>query len=264
MPDRAHLTTIVLRVADGYVVARAPERLSADLMTSNPGQGPGPDGKWKLHLPGKHDQDSHGGSGGGATLTGKDALSSVPKGLFVRGSMTPPQRKALGVYETGWSLVINSGVLRSDRWDDPDYADEVKVIDQIDTAMDDSVLPNDITVHRGMFLGRQVFGDRLDGDLTGFSWRDAAYGSTTANEEIVEVFHAPGNDDNIRMTVHVPAGTKALATSTFEKGSKANGPQAEITLQRGMRWTVEKDNGYDAGGARNLEVRVDPPADGDD
>lgn len=218
----------------------------------------------QLHLPGRHDQDNHGSGGGktGVALSGKDALDSVPKGLFVRGSLTPKQRKALQVYDSGWFTVINNSVLREDdKWDDPGYADDVATVRDIDSAMADSALPQDVVAHRGMFLGNLVFGeDRMGHELTGFAWLDKAYGSTSADEAIPDKFMASGAEGNVRMVVNIPAGTRALATSTFEKGSGENGPLAEITLERGLRWTVVKDNGYDDTGTRHLEVRVDPAA----
>jgi hypothetical protein len=195
-------------------------------------------------------------------LTGKKALDSVPKGLFKRGSMTKEQRAALQVYESGWFVVMNN-TMRRGELNDPGNEKELRDVMRIDSAMDESLLPSDIQAWRGMFAAKQLFGDSLDGDLTGFTWEDQGYGSTTTNEEIVDRFNVTGTENprfkggNVKMKVMIPAGTKALATSTFEQGSKANGPQAEITLQHGMRWTVVKDNGV-IDGVRNLEVRTDP------
>lgn len=196
-----------------------------------------------------------------AELTGQQAIDAVPKGLPKRGTMTPHQRAALKVYETGWFTVINN-FLRDNRWGDPDYKEEERDILRIDSAMAESVLPSDIQIWRGMYRSTRVFGvDRFAGDLTGFAWEEKAFSSTTADESIVDKFNLPGmvgqDTENVKMVVHVPAGTKALVTSTFEKGSKANGPQAEITLQRDMKWTVVKDNGF-VNGVRQLEVRADP------
>jgi len=66
-----------------------------------------------------------------------------------------------------------------------------------------------------------------------------------------------GPPPNVKMVVHVGPGVGALVTSDFEKGSKENGALAEITLQPDLQWSVEKDNGYDQSGIRQLEVRVD-------
>lgn len=197
-------------------------------------------------------------------LSGEDAINSVPKGLFKRGSMTPEQRAGLKVYNTGWFAVINGALRDDNRWDDPEYAKEVRDIGRIDSAMDGSLLPRDIQVWRGMFHSTTVFGDRYDHDLTGFSWEDKAYGSTTADERIIDDFHVSDTESprfkgqNVKMKVTVSAGTKALASSTFQKGAEGKQSQAEITLQRGVKWKVVKDNGYDENGIRQLEVRADP------
>lgn len=70
--------------------------------------------------------------------------------------------------------------------------------------------------------------------------------------------------DNVKMKVIVPAGVKALETSSSTKGSSENGPQAEITLQEGLTWRVVKDHGYNPEGIRELEVEVYPIGSRDD
>lgn len=199
-------------------------------------------------------------------LSGEAAHEIVPKGLFKRGSMTPQQRKSLKTYESGWFMVIN-GFLRKKRQGDPDYAQEALDVERIDSAMEESVLPQAIEGWRGLFSSRVLFGDRLDKDLTGFSWRELGYGSITTNEDIVRTFITGFNNvenpnakpvpDSVKMKVRVSAGVKALETSTHTKGSKENGPQAEITLQHDLDWKVVKDNGIDAEGVRQIEVEID-------
>jgi hypothetical protein len=200
-------------------------------------------------------------------LAGQAAHDSVPKGLFKAGTMTASQRKALKVYETGWFMVIQS-FLRQNLWGDPDYKDEEKNVTLIDEAMDGSVLPEPIEAWRGMFNSRVVFGDRVDGDLTGFTWDDNGYGSVTTMKQITRYFVTGVMDpdqvktakpvpDSIVMKVGVVAGVKALETSTQTRGSEVNGPQGEITLQRGTRWRVVKDNGIDSEGVRHIEVSVE-------
>jgi hypothetical protein len=198
-------------------------------------------------------------------LQGQAAHDSVPKGLFKRGTMTPEQRKSLKTYESGWFVVIN-GFLRSVRWGEPDYADEERDVNRIDSAMDGSVLPEPIEGWRGLFNARSIFGDRFDNDLSGFAWEDKGYGSMTTDESIIRTFitglkadenpNAKPVPDSVKMKVRVSAGVKALETSTHTQGSEANGPQAEITLQRDLEWKVVKDNGKDAEGVRHLEVEV--------
>lgn len=196
-------------------------------------------------------------------LTGAAAHAIVPKGLFKRGSMTPQQRRALKTYESGWFIVIQA-LLRRDLWGDPDYKDEERDVGLIDSAMDESVLPQSIQAWRGLFNARTLFKDHLDRDLTGFTWEELGYSSTTTNESITRVFITGTNEpgakpvpDSVKMRVTIAAGVRALETSTNTKGSEANGPQAEITLQRGLIWRVVRDNGIDPEGVRHLEVEVD-------
>lgn len=195
-------------------------------------------------------------------LTGKAAHDVVPKGLFKRGSLTPEQRKAVQTYESGWFVVIN-GFLREERWGNPDDWREERDVNLIDSAMEASVLPQPIQTWRGMFRAKSLFGDRLDNDLTGFSWHEKGYGSTTSDRKVTELFNmADERQDpqyagqNVVAKVFVAAGVRALEISTSEKGSPANGPQAEIALGRNTKWTVTKDGGY-VNGVREIEVTVD-------
>jgi hypothetical protein len=204
---------------------------------------------------------SSGGHGGGESLTGKDAHDSVPAGLYKEGTLTPDETKAVKRYESGWFMVINSGL----RHKDLSEAD-TKTVSQIDSAMDKSVLPKPIETYRGMFAAKLVFGDSFNSDLTGFKWDDLGYGSTTTNKKLAkETFTLNGAEaaserlqGDVVMKVKIPAGVKALQLSTDAKGSKDNGPQSEITLQRKLTWKVVKDHGYTPENIRELEVEVSP------
>jgi hypothetical protein len=202
-------------------------------------------------------------------LTGQAAHDVVPKGLFKRGSLTPKQRTELKQYESGWFVVLNA-VLRRKLWDDPDYKRDVQTVQVLQGAVRESILPEPIQTWRGMFNARSVFGDSFDGNLEGFSWDDLGFGSTTTDESIVDLFNLKGEartermNADVKMKVSIPAGVGALETSTPTKGSKANGPQAEITLQDGLTWKVVKDHGINPEGVRELEVQVYPIGTGED
>jgi hypothetical protein len=195
---------------------------------------------------------------------GEAAQALVPKGLFKRGSMTPKQREALKIYETGWFVVINNRLREQKRdvlEDAIDRKDEQTIV-LIDEAMAQSALPEPIQVWRGLFGAESIFGDSFEHDLSGFSWEDRGYGSTTTNEDVVDFFtgryggKAPA-PNSVKLKVTVSAGVQALQTSSHTKGSKENGAQAEITLQHDLVWKVTKDNGLDSNGVRQLEVSVD-------
>lgn len=202
-------------------------------------------------------------------LTGNMAQNATPKGLFKRGSLTPEQRKALKVYETGWFAVIN-GFLREKRWGDPEYAAEERDINRIDSAMVESALTADIQVWRGLFGARSLFGDRIDHDLTGFSWHELGYSSTTTDEKVVRTFVTgllPTNPDYdqakpvegaVKLKISVPKGVQGLQVSSDTQGSQTNGALSEIVLQHDLQWKVVKDNGVDGEGVRHLEIEVSP------
>jgi len=127
-------------------------------------------------------------------------------------------------------------------------------IELLDEVMEHSRLTDDITVIRGTSTGRGVFGDALDGDLTGFEWTEGAYVSTTANPAIAEYFTITG----LTMNIHAPKGTGAMALSgmTGERYGKPVEEEAEVLLERGLRMRVVKDSG--PGIPRQLEVEVVP------
>lgn len=208
---------------------------------------------------GKFSSGGHGGHG--EVLTGQEAHDSVPKGLYKEGTLTPEQTKAVKNYESGWFMVINNG-LRNKNLNESD----TKTVQQIDSAMDGSELPKPIQTYRGMFAAKLVFGDSYDSDLSGFEWHDAGYGSTTTNKKLAkETFTLNGAEvasprlqGDVVMKVNVPAGMKALQLSSDTQGSKTNGPQSEITLQRGLKWKVVKDHGTSPENIRELEVEVSP------
>lgn len=197
----------------------------------------------------------------GGVVIGKAVHDLVPRGLFKRGTLTSSQTKSLKTYETGWFMVINDWLRRPREPEDDEDLKSAKVVEDIREAMNDSKLTKDAQVWRGMFNARTVFGDAFDNDLTGFAWDDLAFGSTTTIDGFAKEFVSVNGKpvpNSVVMKVFVPAGTKALQTSTHSEGSKDNGPQGEITLADGMTWSVTKDLGVASDGIRYLEVEVYP------
>jgi hypothetical protein len=189
--------------------------------------------------------------------TGDDALRVVPKGLDKRGSLTATQRKEVRVYK-GMAYAVINGWLRGERKveDNIDRSTK-KTVDAIDVAMAGSELPQDIQVWRGMYRARRLFGDRFDENLTGFSWVERGYSSTTTDEKTADVFNLGDDrykDQNVKMKVNVPKGVQAIQVS--ERGPE-DGDQAEIMLQHDLTWTITKDRVNDDG-VREIEVDVVP------
>jgi len=113
---------------------------------------------------------------------------------------------------------------------------------------------------------RWIAGDRPD--LTGLSWKEKAYVSTSADTEHSPLFGerwarmAKENPDSqgepVIMTIRVPQGTGAvqlgqMGWSTGPGGKKIKN-SAEILLEHGLTMTVTADHGIDGQGFRRLDV----------
>jgi hypothetical protein len=188
----------------------------------------------------------------GQPLGGQAALNSVPAWLPARRGqvrMSRPQRAALRDYESTYYTAIN-GQLR--RGDVDRYTQ--RRVDRLDEVLTESRLPSDVQVARGITNASRLFGDRLDGDLTGMQWQEMAYTSTTVDRRQAELFTYPGVDDTpkVLMDIRVPAGIGGVVIS----GSP--GGQGEIMLERGLTMRVVRDRGIDGQGRRLLDVEVVP------
>ena len=128
--------------------------------------------------------------------------------------------------------------------------DYIRRLDETTAA---SRLEDDVVVTRGTATGRGIFGDALSGDLTGWSWNEDAYVSTTADPKISESFGGSG----LVMRITVPRGTGAVRLSNVGGDAKKSvAAEAELLLQRGLKMRVVRDNGRDADGTRRLDVEV--------
>lgn len=182
-------------------------------------------------------------------LSGDQALNSVKKGLPIRGSLTIKQRNALKEYESAAFQSIN-GNLRRGTLDESPRAKEF--VTRINSAMDESVLDNPLELWRGMGDARKLFGDSLDGDLSGFSWQELAYSSASTEERVAKSFAVGASDNqNVVIRLLTPAGIKGLQISGSDQGN-----QAEILLQTNTSWRVTKDYGVDSRGVRRIDVEI--------
>lgn len=208
-----------------------------------------------------------------SAVTGRDALDAAPVGL--PGKPKPIEQKTIGGVPTlrvmsalsaynspdGYKY-INNG-LRNAKGDvsklegEPgQYAkwrtDRVReIVDSLDAGMSESRLKSDVVSYRGLKGDpRNVFGDAWsdDDDLTGLTWSDDAYSSTSTNEEVsLESFTSPGG---VFMKILVPHGSNAMSIDW-------SASESEILLSRDSKFRVVRDNGMQEG-LRFLDVEVIP------
>lgn len=193
-----------------------------------------------------------------AAASNERALSATPAGLPRQSgapTLTRQQRAALRDYESSYYAAINGQLRRV----------EVgtlvgRRVERIDQVMALSRTSVEIAVWRGVTNAGRLFGGRLNRNLTGFTWTERAYGSTTADRRIATSFTYPGADDTpkVLMRILVPRGTGAARISGMGSGL-GGGPQAEVLLQRGLRMRVVADRGMSPDGHRLIDVEVVAP-----
>ncbi|MGX6605650.1 ADP-ribosyltransferase [Micromonosporaceae bacterium Da 78-11] len=200
-----------------------------------------------------------------AAATGQDALDVPPLSLVRqdtyarignRNGLPLASREALIAYREHEYSRIN-GQLRDagqglDPLDDPAADQWIK---NIDAAMGTSRLPEDVLLWRGLRTGNRIFGDRLQGDLTGMVWREHAYVSASADPAIADQF---AGSKGVRMRVLAPAGVGAVQVTGMNDDQDRPGEEAEVLLEHGVGMRVIADRGVDPDGVRHLDVEVLP------
>ncbi len=189
-----------------------------------------------------------------SAATVPNQMSKWPKGT--------PERSSLYAY-TASSTAIN-GHLRKKGKPSAKPKGASSAADQVahmDTAFNESRLSAPITTLRGIRGGPHVFGalwsERRDQNWSGAEFRDLAYSSSSVNMSTARGFAGAGSPDAVVMRIHMPAGTRAINLG----GSSAFTSEAEILLNRGARFRIVADNGYQ-NGARHLDVEVICDGDG--
>lgn len=195
-----------------------------------------------------------------AGVQGKEA-GNVPRNF---SELTGAQRDAVYDYTTNPGYDKLNGFLRPPN---PGQASEnpgpsgkhsAPAADQvahIDAAMNESRLTQPITTLRGFRGSERAFGalwtQHRDQSWAGAEFRDLAYGSTSINMGTARGFAGAGGPDAVILRIHMPVGTRAINLV----GKGAYGHEAEILLNRGARFRIVADNGYQ-NGARHLDVEV--------
>jgi len=197
-----------------------------------------------------------------APASGRDALKAAPLGmaspeLRVNGDPGIDSEvdilrmyKGPGYEHTNRYLRTGSG---------SDFNRET--VAKMDSALDKSKLTSDIVTHRGIKDPRAMFGDRVDGDLTGLEWRDDAFLSTTADERIAQRFaeHRPSADGGMVLDIRVPAGAPMVRLSQFAPDDEVltdASQEAELLGGRGWTLRIVGDSGPDGRRPRRVTAEV--------
>lgn len=175
------------------------------------------------------------------------AWASVHAGLGRAGSLNARQRAALREYQSSFFEAINGQLRRGD------VSERVaQTVATLDQAMGVSRITRDIQVWRGVTNAERMFGDALGRDMTGLTWRELAYTSTSAAERFARDFGIKGlGSAPVLMRIVVPKGTSALRLGTLND-------QAEVLLERGKTFRVTADRGISPQGYRLLDIEVLP------
>jgi hypothetical protein len=184
--------------------------------------------------------------------SGQDALDASAVGLErTESRLTVEQRSALSGYRATNFFVVNDDLRRGETTEG--FADGIRHLDE---ALASSPLASDTVVYRGVGAGRKVFGDRWDGDLTGATWTERAYVSTTVDESVaVDITSFGGERTPAVLRLVVPKDIHAVQLSKL--ADALSDGEGELLLERGLKLRVVRDRGV-VDGVRRLDVEVLP------
>jgi hypothetical protein len=195
-----------------------------------------------LNHPGHSSQKSHGRRGFGERFdeaaTGAEALQAAA----LAGEPNADQAAAINRYGGDGGYVINADLRESSGNTGDMQPKNRSSAEQLDSVLEGARLQQDVVVYRHIGSGRRTFGREIEGDLTGLSWRDNAYTSTSAEHRGVTGGH------RMNMRILAPRGTPGFSHPNLDSD--------EILLGRGLTFRVVKDNGI-ADGVRQLDVVVE-------
>lgn len=173
--------------------------------------------------------------------TGRDVPDVVPLSRNSK-SLTAAERDALDVYKGTLFDDVNRvlraagskvrGLLSSQRRVD-------RLIATLDGLMSRSRLQRSAELWRGVEAKatRRLFGDRIDGDLTGFTWTERSYASTSFESEQGVLFARLDSEQpeavGVVLRVVTPEGTGGVYMLS----------EGEILLQRDLTMRIARDHG---------------------
>lgn len=201
------------------------------------------------HLPGKHDQSTHGKGGKKQpAAAGQAALDAVPLGRL-SPELSPAERASLNAYIKPDGFRTINGSLRGEIAPILPGSKEDKRIRGLDRVTKRSETTGRIEVWRGMHSGQErLFGDRLGGNMTGMEWHEKAFTSTSARKSASQEFAGQG----VLMRIHARPGIGAVK---MDHG--IHDGEGEILLQRDLKFRVVADHGIDpVWKYRSIDVEV--------
>ena len=208
------------------------------------------------HLPGKHDQKTHGrGPRLAPGVTGQAALDAVPHGTQ-SADLTSDERGSLHAYTQPQHFLTINGSLRGEILHGAAPAGPVsdRHIANLDHVMQKSRTTENIEVWRGLQGGAdKVFGaNRLAGNMKGLEWHEKGFMSTTVRKTAAQEFTQ--SSGAVLMRVTAPKGTGAAKLAYHVRDG-----EGEVVLERGLKLRVTADHGIDPGwGHCVLDVEVVP------
>lgn len=153
------------------------------------------------------------------------------------------------VVESNPEAKINS-VLRGKTRPTPGVQQDIRNMDRIMRA---SKLPEPVEVFRGFHESRGILPkDWQTRDLTGVTWHNVGFTSTSVNRDAAETYAGPPEHGGFAIRLHLPKGMSAISIQDQPGGLDDEG---EVILPRNLGFRVIKDNGVQGEyGVRWLDV----------
>ncbi len=114
-----------------------------------------------------------------------------------------------------------------------------KTIAALDAAMEKMKLEHDVIIYRGIRSLKFLKGQDPK-DVVGKVIEDKGYTSTTASQTVAASFMQGGEGKNVRMQIHVPAGTQAIDMRDALPENDKSFEEHEILLHRSSKMKVMK------------------------
>lgn len=234
-----------------------------------------------FHLPGKHDQSSHGKRGDTSagkkvsepthtsgmsredyvkrakkSSTGRKAFSKTPiSGISDLTDAADSDGNVNGVSRHAISDALRgvhgdarhedtSSALRKSKGDTKSLsAQEQDRVKAIDAGLKSSKLTGDILTHDITVTPETFFGDawNSDGNNTGLTWVNHGYTSTSAKRDWGTGFENSPNKTEI--TFLLPKGVEAMGTNWDVKQAMSKNGDGDIIAQRGLKFRIVSDTG---------------------